>query len=141
MNEPRLLLRDTLLTLAGQPVQDLAQLVEHPRRDLVSRPSGGRYRIKSSAFWDIEAWDSFLYVEVRVFEASGWRSRFPHKSGLTVDPDSGEVFPHRNSGLPTDPASGVYRDGALVSSPDYASGEGPAGHPGTEESGDPRPSR
>ncbi len=94
MNEPRQLLRDTLRALAEQPIAELVTLIDRPRREEVRGASGRAYRVKSSAFWDAEAWGSDLFVEARVFELSGWRRRFPHKSGLTIDPDSGAVFPH-----------------------------------------------
>jgi hypothetical protein len=38
----------------------------------VVTPAGRRFRVKSIAFWDMEAWASAMYVIVRVYPIPRW---------------------------------------------------------------------
>jgi hypothetical protein len=45
-------------------------------------PSGKRYRVRTYAFWDMEPWESGMYVIVKVYGRSGWRKRWPYKGAI-----------------------------------------------------------
>jgi len=62
------------------------------RVEEMKSPSGQLFRVKSLTYWDMEEWESDLYVSVRVYAASGWRKRWPYKAGRTRD---GETLPPR----------------------------------------------
>jgi hypothetical protein len=64
------------------------------RIEQVKSPSGRIFRVKSHAFWDMDAWESDLLVIVRVYPRASWRRFWPYKAvrGLV-----GEHLPARPS--------------------------------------------
>ena len=45
-------------------------------------PSGKPYRVRTHAFWDMEPWQSGMYVRVDVYGRSAWRKRWPYKGAI-----------------------------------------------------------
>jgi hypothetical protein len=43
-------------------------------------PSGERYRLSTSVFWDMEPWASGMYVIVKATPTRGWRRYWPFKA-------------------------------------------------------------
>lgn len=62
--------------------------------DVVS-PTGRTFRLKSFAFWDMEEWESAMYVIVQAYPSQGWRLWRSYKAvEVRGGPDDDEV-PHR----------------------------------------------
>jgi hypothetical protein len=49
-----------------------------PHDDQVTLESGHTFRVKSSAFWDMDAWQSDMQVSVKVYSSHGWRRYRPY---------------------------------------------------------------
>jgi hypothetical protein len=64
------------------------------REEVVVSPSGGRLRMKSIAFWDMEEWASGMYVIVRVYPRRGWRRIWGY-SAVETRGDSNDPVPER----------------------------------------------
>lgn len=57
---------------------------------------GKRFRVMSHAFWDMEEWDSTMYVIVKVYPARGWRRFWGYSAVETRGGwDSDEAIPTR----------------------------------------------
>lgn len=84
-----------LLDLEARGGRNLARLVEAPEVERVAAPGGGSFEVAATAFWDVEPGDSDLYVEVAV-SPSGSIFRRSRKSGLVVDPYTGETVRYSN---------------------------------------------
>jgi hypothetical protein len=61
--------------------------------DVVS-PTGKRFRVKSIAFWDMDEWESRMYVIVRVYPTPRWH-RFWGYSAVETRGDSDDPVPER----------------------------------------------
>lgn len=66
VSEARDLTRDWTRELAGTPLPDVVRLVEAPVARKLTGPSGRAYRGKGYAFWDMEPYESDLYVRTKV---------------------------------------------------------------------------
>jgi hypothetical protein len=64
------------------------------RIEEVTSASGQVFRVKSLVFWDIDEWESDLYVSVKVYAPRGWRKFWPHKARRFR---GGETVPHRTT--------------------------------------------
>jgi hypothetical protein len=49
-----------------------------PREDQVTLASGHRFRVKSNAYWDMDARQSDMHVSVKVHSSRGWRRYRPY---------------------------------------------------------------
>src|SRR2546426_11515903 len=47
------------------------------RTEKVTLPSGRTYRVKSRAYWDMDAWQSDMRVSVKVYATQGLRRYWP----------------------------------------------------------------
>jgi hypothetical protein len=55
---------------------------------------GQRFRVTSHAFWDMEEWDSTMYVIVKVYPKRGWRRLWGYSAVETRGGwDSDEAIP------------------------------------------------
>lgn len=91
-DDPRQLARAKAKEIAGLSWEELdayGKLVE----DVMS-PTGRRFRVKSHAFWDMEAWESGMYVIVRVYPTPRWR-RFWGYSAVETRGDRDDPVPAR----------------------------------------------
>jgi hypothetical protein len=57
-----------IASLSWEELDAYGQQVEE-----VVTATGQRFRVTSQAFWDMEEWDSTMYVIVKVYPARGWR--------------------------------------------------------------------
>jgi hypothetical protein len=57
------------------------------RSEDVVTSSGGRFRVVSHVFWDMEPWESDMYVIVKVAPERGWRRFWPYKAVRARGPD------------------------------------------------------
>jgi hypothetical protein len=48
-----------------------------PRVEEVTSVNGRRFRVKSHASWDMDAWESDMRVTVKVYATRGWRRLWP----------------------------------------------------------------
>jgi hypothetical protein len=80
--EARSLAKARLEKLSARSMQELDAYGE--RRDLVTSASGAHLRVESTAFWDMEAWASMMYVIVKVRPSRGWRRFWPYKASTTL---------------------------------------------------------
>jgi hypothetical protein len=69
--DPRRLAEDKASEVAAMSWEELDAYGE--RIEEVTTPSGQRFRVKSIAFWDMEAWASAMYVIVKVYPSRGLR--------------------------------------------------------------------
>jgi hypothetical protein len=49
------------------------------RVEEVVSESGRRFRVETDAFWDVEPWQSSMYVQVKVRPIRGWRRWWAYK--------------------------------------------------------------
>jgi hypothetical protein len=69
--------------LATQKVDELVALPwkaldrYEPRDEDVTSPSSRRFRVKSHAYWDMEAWQSDMRVTVKVYAPRGLHRYWP----------------------------------------------------------------
>jgi len=67
------------------------------RVETVVGPDGRIYRVKSRAFWDMDAWASGMNIHVRVYAAAGLRRMWRYKAwrtrGSPDDPVPGQADP------------------------------------------------
>jgi hypothetical protein len=49
----------------------------------VITPSGRRFQVTSLVFWDMEPWESMIYVFVKAAPERGWRRFWPYKEVRT----------------------------------------------------------
>jgi len=86
-SEGRRLAEEHAGTIADLPLRELD--VYGSRREVVSADGGGRYVVRSIAYWDSEAWKSKLYVIVRVYPTRGWlRRAWPYSAVVVRAPPS-----------------------------------------------------
>jgi hypothetical protein len=71
VDDPRQLARAKAKEIAGLSWEELDAYGKQVE-DVMS-PTGRRFRVKSHAFWDMEAWESGMYVIVRVHPTPRWR--------------------------------------------------------------------
>lgn len=64
------------------------------REETAQMPSGRRVRVKTSAFWDAEEWESGMYVITRVYPERGWRRWWPWKA-VEIRGGPGDSVPAR----------------------------------------------
>jgi hypothetical protein len=64
------------------------------RVEYVAAPSGRTYRVRSAAFWDMDEWESDLYISVKAYAPRGFR-RFWGYNAWKVR--GGENLPQRPS--------------------------------------------
>ena len=64
------------------------------RTEEVLTPMGRRLRVKSDVFWDMDEWDSGMYVVVRVRPGRGWR-RLLGESAVETRGDYDDPVPPR----------------------------------------------
>ncbi len=92
MSEARALAEGRLRELAALPLEELLRFEEGCVGEEVITPSGTTYRIHTQAFWDWEAYDSELFVQVHV---SGRGLRWWERYGGTHLRDPEDDFaPH-----------------------------------------------
>lgn len=65
-SEARALAEGRLRELSALSLEELLRFEESPVDAEVIAPSGRAYRVHTEAFWDMEPYDSFLYVQVGV---------------------------------------------------------------------------
>jgi hypothetical protein len=70
-DDPRRLADATAKEIAGLSWKELDAYGK--RVEEVVSASGRRFRVKSIAFWDMEEWESAMYVIVRVYPIPRWR--------------------------------------------------------------------
>jgi hypothetical protein len=70
-SDPRRLADTKAKEIAGLAWEELDQYGK--RVEQVSTATGRRFRVKSIAFWDMEAWPSTMYVIVKVYPIPRWR--------------------------------------------------------------------
>jgi hypothetical protein len=81
-SDVRALLRELLAPWENASWEMLDELeAAEPRSDEVEAPSGRRYRVKVSAGWDMDPWESDFHVWVRVYGRSVWRVRHSAPGG------------------------------------------------------------
>jgi hypothetical protein len=77
-DEARALARERAEEIAALSWADLDAYGE--REEEVKSPSGRSFRVKSIAFWDMEAWESDMYVIAKVYADHGARRWWPWKA-------------------------------------------------------------
>jgi hypothetical protein len=65
------------------------------RIEYVTAPSGRTFRVTATVFWDMEEWESDLYISVKAYAPTGLR-RFWRYKAWKVRP--GEDLPQRPGG-------------------------------------------
>jgi hypothetical protein len=93
-DDPRLVARARAKEIASLSWEELDAYGK--RTEEVVTPSGRQLRVKSIAFWDMEAWASGMYVIVRVRPGRGWR-RFVGESAVETRGDYDDPVPERPS--------------------------------------------
>jgi hypothetical protein len=92
VDDPRRLAAAKAKEIAGRSWEELdayGQQVEE-----VVTATGQRFRVKSQAFWDMEEWDSTMYLIAKVYPARGWRRYWGHSAVETRGGwDSDEAIP------------------------------------------------
>jgi hypothetical protein len=66
---------EAVASLSWEELDACDQTVEE-----VVGPSGERYRLSTSVFWDMEPWASGMYVIVKATPTRGWRRYWPFKA-------------------------------------------------------------
>ncbi|MEX2196473.1 MAG: hypothetical protein WD844_14405 [Thermoleophilaceae bacterium] len=89
-SQGRRLVQEQLAELSGRGIHELARLVDTPQVRVQRIGDGVPHRVRIYAFWDIEEWDSSLYVHVKVY-GRGLRRIKPYFGCLVLDPDGGEL--------------------------------------------------
>jgi hypothetical protein len=64
VSEARELTEERIQKLADLPLEEVLRFEEHPVQEQITGPSGRSYRVDTYAFWDMEPYDSYLYVRV-----------------------------------------------------------------------------
>jgi hypothetical protein len=60
-------------------------------------PSGERYRLLTTVFWDMEEWASGMYIIVKAAPTRGWRRYWPFKA-VEVRGGPNDLVPRNPSG-------------------------------------------
>jgi len=94
-NDPRELARVRAKEIAGLSWEELDAYGKRVQE--VVTATGRRFRVKSIAFWDMEEWESGMYVIVRVYPIQRWRRFWGYSA---VETRGGEDDP-----VPARPAS------------------------------------
>lgn len=77
MSEARELTEERIQELAALPLEEVVRYEDHPVQERVTGPSGRSYRVHTYAFWDMEPYDSYLYVRVDLRGCGlGWWRRY-----------------------------------------------------------------
>jgi hypothetical protein len=66
MSEARWLAEERMREVSAMPLDALVELIEHPAEAEVSGRSGGAFRVRTYAFWDMEPYESDLIVRADV---------------------------------------------------------------------------
>ena len=89
-SEARALIEQRLRHYQDADWIELNEIILTPKIEELTTASGRRYRVKSRAWFDMEAWESGLYVDVYVYAERGLRRRWPYKGvterGAPADP-------------------------------------------------------
>jgi hypothetical protein len=89
--------------LAGSKAEAVAALsweeldAYDPTVEEVVGPSGERYRLSTTVFWDMEEWASGMYVIVKAAPTRGWRRYWPFKA-VEVRGGPNDLVPRNPSG-------------------------------------------
>jgi hypothetical protein len=71
--------------LAAQKVSELnalswEELDRDKRIEDVTLSNGQRFKVESQAFWDMDAWESDMWLGAKVYATRGWHRYWPHKA-------------------------------------------------------------
>lgn len=91
-SEARQLVDERMREISAMPLDVLVDLIEHPVEVDVEGPSGRSYRSKTYAFWDMESYESELFVRVEI-RGRGLRSYQRYVGVETRQPDDSNADP------------------------------------------------
>jgi hypothetical protein len=92
VTEARQLAEERMREISAMSLDDLLRFEDGPVDAEITGPSGRAYRVKIYAFWDMEPYESVLYVRVKV-AGMGLRGYQRYFGVETRDPDYFEPEP------------------------------------------------
>lgn len=70
------------------------ELDAYGTREEIVETASGRFRVKTTVFWDMEEWASGMYIITKVYPERGWRRGWPWK-GVAVRGGPDDPVPER----------------------------------------------